>query len=123
MEEPKTALPSASETLRIWAPHLAAMILPLVALAFLRSGPHSWHVALLYILIPGVALQIADRKTGSQRHDPRPELPTRPFDALLCVLVTIQFVNIALLARLFTVQTFWSLDALVSILLVGARSG
>jgi len=115
--------PSRSETLRSWAPHLAALILPLVALAFLLSGPHSWHVALLYILLPGVALHVADRMSGTQRHEPRPNLPSWPFDALLFVLVAIQFVNIVLLARLFTLQTFWSLDALVSVMLIGASSG
>ncbi|MBW2666502.1 MAG: fatty acid desaturase, partial [Deltaproteobacteria bacterium] len=115
--------PSRSETLRSWAPHLAALILPLVALAFLLSGPHSWHVALLYILLPGVALHVADRMSGTQRHEPRPNLPSWPFDTLLFVLVAIQFVNIVLLARLFTLQTFWSLDALVSVMLIGASSG
>ncbi len=123
MTEPRAAAPSTSETLRIWAPHLAATILPLVVLAFLLTGPHPWHVALLYILIPGVVLQVADRNCGTQRHEPRPDLPKWPFDALLYLLVAIQFVNIALLARLFTLQTFWSIDALVSILLVGASSG
>jgi alkane 1-monooxygenase len=123
MLEARTAAPSTSETLRIWAPHLAATILPLFALAFLLTGPHSGYEALLYILIPGVALQVADRKSGTQRHEPRPDLPTWPFDALLFVLVTIQLVNMVLLARLFTLQAFWSLDALVSILLVGASSG
>jgi alkane 1-monooxygenase len=123
MADPRTAAPSTGETLRIWAPHLAATILPLIALAFLWSGPHPWHVALLYVLIPGVVLQLADRKSGTERHEPRPYLPTWPFDALLFVLVAIQFVNIVLLARLFTLQTFWSIDALVSIVLVGASSG
>jgi alkane 1-monooxygenase len=123
MTDTRPAALGARELLRLWAPHTAALILPLVALAFLLSGPHAWPIALLYVLLPGVALQLADRKCGEERRAPHRGLPAWPFDALLTVLVVIQLLNIALLARLFTLQTFWSVDALVSIVLVGASSG
>jgi alkane 1-monooxygenase len=114
---------SAARILRLWAPHTAALILPGVALSFLLTAPHVWYVAVLFFLLPVLALQVADRYSGVQRHDPPAGLPSWPFDVLLVPLVTVQFVNVALLARLFTVQSFWSGDALAAILLVGSSSG
>ncbi len=114
---------SPVDTLLIWAPHLAALTLPLIALAFVATGPHAWLAALLFFAIPGVVLQLADRYSGTQQHAPNPALPAWPFDALLLVLVVIQFINIALLVRLFSVQSFWSMDTLAAVLLVGASSG
>jgi alkane 1-monooxygenase len=113
----------ARTVLRVWAPHLAALTLPAVALGFLLTGPHVWHVALLWFLVPGLVLQFADRYSGVQLHDPPAGLPSWPFDLLLVPLVSIQFLNVGLLAHLFTVQPFWSADALAAILLVGASSG
>jgi alkane 1-monooxygenase len=109
--------------LRLWAPHLAALILPSIALAFLLTGPHVWYVAVLWCIVPGLALQVADRYSGVHRHDPPAGLPSWPFDVLLVPLVAIQFLNVGLLAHLFSVQRLWSADALAAILLVGASSG
>ncbi len=117
------AAPSSLELLWIWLPHLAALLLPLLALGFLVSAPHPWYVALAIVAIPGAALQIADRYSGRQVHEPRPGLPAWPFDALLAVLVLIQLANVGLLAWVFTFTPFWSFDTLVAILLVGASSG
>jgi alkane 1-monooxygenase len=114
---------SSFDVLRIWAPHLASLILPLIALAFLLAAPNVWYEALLFVLIPGVALQVADRYGGTKRHEPHPGLPAWPFDALIFLLVAIQLLNVGLLAQLFTVQSFWSFDSLAAILLVGASSG
>jgi alkane 1-monooxygenase len=114
---------SRAERLRIWAPHLAALYLPLSALGFLWTAPHAWPVALGIVFVVGFAAQLADRYGGRQLHEPRAELPAWPFDALLGVLVAIQLLNVALVVRLFSVQGFWSGDALAAVLLVGASSG
>ncbi|HVP30357.1 MAG TPA: alkane 1-monooxygenase [Myxococcota bacterium] len=114
---------SAVEVLRVWAPHLAALLLPLLALGFLLTAPHPWWLALLIVVPPGIAIQLADRFSGEQLHEPRPDLPAWPFDGLLFLLVAIQLLSIALLARVFAAESFWSVDALVAILVVGASSG
>jgi len=115
--------PSGFALLRIWAPHLAALTLPLAALGYLLTAPHAWPVALALFASLGLGMQLADRYSGKQLHEPRPDLPAWPFDALLGVLVVIQLANVVLLARFFTAQSLFSLDALVAILVVGASSG
>jgi len=109
--------------LRIWAPHLAALSLPLAALAYLLTAPHDWPLALGLFAAVGLGFQLADRYGGKQLHTPRPDLPAWPFDALLALLVGIQLANVLCLARFFGVQAFFSLDSLVAILVVGASSG
>jgi hypothetical protein len=59
---------SALATLRIWAPHLTALVLPLAALAFLLTASHGWPVALALVAVPGIALQLLDRFGGRQLH-------------------------------------------------------
>src|SRR5262245_36604242 len=85
---------SAFAVFKIWAPHLAALLLPLLALALLLSAPHPWYVALAFIALPGVAIQLLDRRSGAQRRQPHPALPDWPFDALLFALVAIQLLNV-----------------------------
>lgn len=114
---------TAGATLRIWAPHLAALLLPAAAFAFLVTAPHSWPVALALVAVPGLAMQLLDRFGGRQLHAPRPDLPAWPFDALLFALVAIQFGNIALLVATFAALPFWSADTLFAVLIVGASSG
>jgi alkane 1-monooxygenase len=114
---------SSLAVLRIFVPHLASLLLPLVSLGFLLSAPHSWPVAILLVAVPGAAMQLADRFGGKQVHDPRPDLPAWPFDALLLLLVAIQLVNVALLAWVFSTVSAWSLDGLIATLVVGASSG
>lgn len=115
--------PSRLEVFWIWAPHAAALFLPLIALGFLATAPHVWWEAAFTLVLAGVTMQLADRYSGEQRHAPRPDLPSWPFDGLLFMLVAIQFANIALLARFFTLGPFLRLDTLMAILVVGASSG
>jgi alkane 1-monooxygenase len=119
---PAVSLPPG-RVLRYWAPHLAALFLPLVALALLATAPHPAWVAILFVVLPGLAMQLADRLGGVERRQPDPALPAWPYDALLIVLVAIQLLNVALLVRLFAVQSLWSFDALAAVLIVGASSG
>ncbi len=121
--ETATRPPSNGEVLAYWAPHLAAAILPLVVLAFVLTGPHQGAWPLLWVLCTVIPLHVADVYGGSEKRAPDPAMPSWPFDALLFVLVALQFTNIALLVKMFSVQSFWSWDALAAILLVGASSG
>jgi len=114
--------PPTREVARIWAWHLLTLVFPLNALTFLATGPHGAGVALLFVL-PLVAAHAADRRSPPERREPDPALPAWPFDALLFVLFGLQLVNVLLLARLFAVQSFWSVDTLVAIIVVGANSG
>ena len=61
------ALPGR-ELLRVFAPHLAALLLPLLALVFLLTAPHGWLGALAIVFVPGLAMQLADRYAVA-RHD------------------------------------------------------
>ncbi len=114
---------STLETLVAWAPHLAALSLPLVALGFLVTMPHGAGAALALFASVTLAMQLADRFGGKQLHEPRRALATWPFDGLLVALVALQLTNVALLASVFQTQEFWTIDTLVAIVLTGASSG
>jgi len=110
------------ELLGILARHLCALLFPLNALLFLATGPHTWGVALLFTLPIAAALTL-DLHGPQEKRQPEPLLPAWPFDALIIVLSGVQLLNIALLARLFSTQSFLSIDALVAVFVVGANSG
>jgi alkane 1-monooxygenase len=114
---------STARAFALFAPHLAALFLPLVALGLLASAPHPAWAAVLWVALPGLAMQLADRFGGSARHQPHPALPAWPYDGLLLLLGAIQLLNVALLVRHFAVHPFWSLDTLAAVLIVGASSG
>lgn len=107
---------------KIWTLHLLCFVFPLTALAFLLTGPHVWYVALLFV-IPMWLSVYADFKSKREVRQPDPAIPNWPFDGVLYVLVALQAANILLLARMFTLQDFWSVDTLVAYILVGANSG
>jgi alkane 1-monooxygenase len=113
---------SGGELARVVAPHLLAFAFPCYALFFLLTGPHRGWSTLLYVL-PLLIHASADLFSPAVRRQPRPEVPSWPFDGILYLLVALQLANIALLGRLFAVQSFWSLDTLVSTLIVGANTG
>lgn len=113
----------AGRVLRVWAPHLAAALLPAIVLAFLLTAPHGALAAFLWVLVPGVGFHVADRWNDSFTADPEPGIPAWPFDALVLVLTAVQFVNIFLMVRVVGEHGFWRLDTLAAILLVGGSSG
>ena len=113
---------SVGELARTMAPHLLAFAFPCYALFFLVTGPHHGGSTLLYIL-PLFLHATADHFSPPLRRQPSPDTPSWPFDAILYVLVVMQLVNIALLGRMFAGQSFWSLDTLVAIIVVGANTG
>jgi alkane 1-monooxygenase len=113
---------SKGELARIVAPHLMAFAFPGYALFFLLTGPHQGGRALLYVL-PLLLHATADLFSPPVRRQPELDVPSWPFDGLLYALVALQLVNIALLVRLFAVQSFWSLDTLAATVVVGANTG
>jgi alkane 1-monooxygenase len=108
--------------LALWGKHLACFVMPLATFGFVVTGPHVWWVALLWNL-PVVASVLIDNRAGPATHQPREATPGWPFDAVLYVLVLFQFVNIALLGRMFSAARFWSFDTLTTLILVGTNSG
>jgi len=108
--------------LGIWTKHLLALAFPLNALTFVLTGPHHWSVGLLFIVPIAIAVR-ADRKSGVELRQPSVNMPAWPFDALLVVLIAIQLANVFLFARMFQAQSFWSLDTLLGMVVVGSSSG
>ena len=74
------------------------------------------------MLLP-IAHALADRFGPKLHRQPNPAVPSWPFDVILYLLAALQLLNMALLVRLFATQSFWTLDGLVAILLVGGTSG
>ncbi len=108
--------------LRVWTKHLLCFAFPLLTLSFLATGPHPWFIALLWLL-PMPLVDWLDHNSGAAQHEPVADAPTAPFDGMLYALVAIQVLNIVLLGWLFSVQSLWSADALVALMLVGGNSG
>lgn len=117
---PVTSMPRTA--VRMWAKHLLCFAFPLLAMGFLVTGPHTWYGAIAWLL-PTLLVNYFDAKSGAARHAPIENAPTGPFNAILYALVVLQVVNIALLGWLFSVQSFWSVDTLIAIMLVGGNSG
>ncbi len=113
---------STGELARILAPHVLAFAFPGYALFFLVTGPHRGGSTLLYLL-PLLIHATADLFSPPLRRQPHPEVPSWPFDGILCGLLAVQLANIALLGRMFASQSFWSLDTLVATVVVGASTG
>ena len=107
---------------RVFSRHLLSLVLPLSTLAFVTSGPHRWYVALLFVL-PVVLSVVADARSERELQQPSPSLPALPFHLLLLTLTGLQLVNIGLLARMYSLGSIWSMDTLVTLLLVGVNSG
>ena len=106
----------------VWSRHLLTFVYPVMTFAFLVSGPHRWWTALLW-MIPGTMLDFSDDYSGRELRQPRADLPGWPFDSLLYAHFLLQLINVALLVHLFTVQSFWSVDAFIAVQFVGGASG
>jgi alkane 1-monooxygenase len=114
--------PPVSVTLGIWARHLLCFSLPLLSLSFLLTAPHSWAIALLWIP-PLAILEQLDRRSPLERRQPHVALPGWPFDTIVYLHAGLHLLNLFLLVRLFVVQSLWSVDALMCLVLVGGNSG
>jgi alkane 1-monooxygenase len=107
---------------KTWSLHLLCFVLPLTTLGFVLSGPHPWYLALPWFLVV-VASVMIDNRAGPARGQPAADLPGWAFDGVLYALAALQLANIVLLARLISLSGFWSMDALIGVLLVGTNSG
>jgi alkane 1-monooxygenase len=106
---------------RLWGVHLLCFVLPLAVLVFLATAPHSWYVALpwLLVLVGNVGADVCSR---AERRQPPPALPGWPFDGVLHVLAGLQLVNVALLVRSVALGGGSRLDLPVACLLMGVTS-
>lgn len=112
----------ALETARIFLLHGLCFVLPVTTLAFLWTAPHPWYLALPFFGVILVSVEL-DKRSRVERRQPAERLATWPFDALLYVLVGLQFVIIALALHLVWAHGFFAVDTLVAWLLVGINSG
>jgi alkane 1-monooxygenase len=86
------ALTPNISTMRTFALHLWAFVLPLANLAFLLTGPHVWWSALSWSLVI-VVLVLMDNGAKPDHRQPPASLPSLPFDVQLYVLAGLQLVN------------------------------
>lgn len=112
---------SALRLAGIWARHLLAFWFPVNALVFVATGPHTWNVALAF-LIPVATAAALDMRGWREQRQPDERIPGWPFDGIVYALTAVQLANIVLLARMFSLQGFYSLDFLLAIIIVGAGS-
>ncbi len=113
---------AAGDVARVWVKHLTSLLLPVNALAFLFSGPHAWYIAPLFML-PVVGAFVLDDGDRVEQRQPTEALPAWPFDALVYLLAGLQLLAIVGIARMFAVQSVFSVDMVVMITVVGGSSG
>jgi alkane 1-monooxygenase len=106
----------------LWVRHLAALFIPLLSLVFLRTGPHAWYVAPLFML-PLIAAHQIDCSARYERRQPEASLPAWPFDVLVYALAGLQLWIVVETVRLFQVQSLFSVDMVMTFVLVGGSSG
>lgn len=106
----------------IWARHLLSLYLPLVSVLFLWTGPHRWYEAVLFIWPLVVAHQL-DCGPRVERRQPAENLPEWPFDGLVYVLAALQLGIVGWLVVYYTQQAVFSLDMVLTFLIVGGSSG
>jgi alkane 1-monooxygenase len=122
VEPVQVALAESSEDTGVWVRHLLAFWFPGNAFLFLATGPHPWWGATLFV-VPIALAHHWDTSGRVERRQPRDDVAAWPFDAIVYALVALQLANVALLARLFSVQGFASFDFVLGVLIVGASSG
>ncbi len=113
---------ATAEVARVWSLHLLCLVLPVTSIAFLATGPHPWWAALPWLLVLVGSVTI-DMWSPGERRQPDATMPGWPFDALLYLLVALQFVTLSLLVHRVATDGFWRVDTLVAFLLVGVNSG
>jgi alkane 1-monooxygenase len=96
--------------------------LPVVCLGFLLTAPHVWWMSLLWIL-PLSILDQLDRRSVHERSQPDESLLAWPFDLIVYLLAGLHLLILFLAVRLFSMESIWSVDALVTVILVGINSG
>ncbi len=106
----------------IWGRHLCSFLIPVNAIVFLFTGPHPWYLAPLFIL-PMVVAFMLDGSGRVEQRQPRDDLPAWPFDVLVYALAFLQLLSIFGIARMFAVQSVFSVDMILMVPIVGGASG
>ena len=88
--------------------HLWAFALPLITLAFLVTGPHSWWAALLWQL-PLWLLVMVDNRAPKDTRQPVEDMPAWPFDLQVYALFFLQIANHILLGVMAAQLSVWPL--------------
>jgi alkane 1-monooxygenase len=101
--------------------HAGCLLLPLLTLVFVATGPHAWPLALAVLTIPPL-IAILDLRTGPARSTLRPAGPRWAFSTLIAILVAIQFITVGLLVRLAAHHGL-SFGLVAAVLIVGVNSG
>jgi len=117
-----TAAIDARATAQAVARHMMSFLFPLMAFAFVVTGPHTWQVA-LWGIVPLVVFPILDSPRLRLGRSDGDTLAAWPFDAMLYVHAALHVVTLGLLFRLVAVGGFWTVDAIIAILLVSSNSG
>jgi alkane 1-monooxygenase len=119
---PALSAPPTFAVARSLAKHLTSLYIPGVVLAFVWTGPHPWYVAPVFMLPLVLAHQI-DCAGRREREQPDVRLPQWPFDALVYLLAALQFGVVIGTVRLFSQQGIFSIDMVMTYLIVGGASG
>jgi alkane 1-monooxygenase len=112
---------SGTEVFHHWRRHLLSFVAPGLALLFVATAPHTWWVALLF-LVPMPALELADAWAPDETRQPAADMPRWPFDAMLYALFAAQVAIILLTAQLVSEVGLFSLSGLIALLLVPGSS-
>jgi len=113
---------SAAEVAWIWIRHLASLLLPVNALVFLWTGPHSWW-SVPFFIVPIALAELLDKSAVVERRQPMSTLPAWPFDSLVYLLAGLQLLIVFELALMFQHQAIFSVDMLLVLVIVGGSSG
>lgn len=108
---PKAAPELTLSPARSWTLHLWAFVLPLLNLAFLLTGPHSWWAALLWT-VPIWVLVAIDNRAKPDLRQPDENTPAWPFELQVYLLTAIQLANFVLLGVMASKLAVWPLPEL-----------
>jgi alkane 1-monooxygenase len=96
--------------------------MPLTALSFLISAPHT-SLASAAWLLPLLASIVLDMRSPPERRQPAEPIQTGVGDALLYVLFSVQLINVLLAARMVGENGVARVDTLIGLAVVGTTSG
>jgi alkane 1-monooxygenase len=91
--------------------HLWSFVLPLVNLAFLLTGPHTWWAALAWTG-PVWLLVLIDNRSPTDHRQPDPSAPAWVFDLQVYLLTALQIANHVLVATMASQILVWPLEHL-----------
>ncbi len=101
--------------------HLSSLVLPLLTLVYVATGPHSACQSL-----PGLAIAVmvvlVDGRARAARDEPPVGVSGWPFTLLVCLLALIQLATLALLVR-WVAKSGFTLDLILVGWFVGNNSG